>query len=344
MRIPHSRPQLDEADIEAVTRALRAGHLAQGSEVEALEQECSALFGGLHAVAVSSGTAALYLALKACGMGRDHTVLMPTYACNSLYAAVSLTGATPRLADCGPRSVNITPEKPGEGGTPSAIIVPHAFGFIADVEGFKALGRPVIEDCAQAFGGRYPDGTCLGTRGDVGIFSLYATKMMPVGEGGLCVTRSEEKANLIRRLRQADEQAPDARAFNFKMSDLCAALARSRLGKLEQDIQRREMIARRYDEQFGRHAWRAITPDTQSVCFRYLLNAPGGAARAIQQAETRGILCRTPIWNPLHKTLGGVFPVADRWQEQLLSVPLYPNLTDDEVEWICKSMTAGFAP
>ncbi|MFH0880753.1 MAG: DegT/DnrJ/EryC1/StrS aminotransferase family protein [Lentisphaerota bacterium] len=335
--IPHSRPVAEEDGIQAVVAALRAGHLAQGEEVARLEEDLSAFFPGRHVVVVSSGTAALYLALVAHGIGPRGRVVIPSYACNSLYAAVSYTGAAPLCADSGEDSVNITPETVGAAGECDAVIVPHTFGYLADIGHFMAAGRVVIEDCAQAFG-KGPDGIWLGNAGDAAVLSFYATKLLPAGEGGACVLRRPEQADLIRRLRNADEQQPHPRAFNFKMSDLCAALARAQLKKLERDLQAREHLALRYDEAFGSSSHRVKTGQRQAVCFRYLIRAGPRAIDFMARAESRGIRCRPAIWRPLHLTLGGSCPHAETLAQSLLSVPFYPGLAGEEVEKICGTL------
>ncbi len=348
--IPHSRPHVDAGEIAAVVRALQAGHLSQGEEVARLERDLSAMFGAdgrTEVVAVSSGTAALYLALVALGVQKGKKVIIPSYTCQSLYAAVSLAGAAPVCADTGENSVCITSStvKPLLNKAVGAIIAPHMFGFAADIKDLVSLGCPVIEDCAQAAGGRYADGSLLGSRGHVAILSFYGTKLLPAGEGGACVTRHKELAEKIRLLRNCDEQELNPRAFNFKMGDLNAALARAELKSLDAMNERRERIARQYDKVFRHFSFRVRSAQSQSVCFRYLVELPRvarGKGKEIksflEQSRKAGIMCRRPVWDPLHHTLGGKCPRTGRLHSTLVSVPLYPNLTEAEEKKICRTL------
>lgn len=354
--IPHSRPHIDAGDIAAVVQALQSGHLSQGEEVARLERDLSALFDASEVVAVSSGTAALYLALVALGVQKGKKVIIPSYTCRSLYAAVSHAGATPVCADTGKNSVCITPStvKPLMDDAVGAIIVPHMFGFTADIKGLEALGCPVIEDCAQSAGGRHADGALLGSKGHIAVLSFYGTKLLPAGEGGACVTRHKELAKTIRLLRNCDERPLNPRAFNFKMGDLNAALARAKLESLPAMNERRAFLAQRYDEAFGPQSFRKKSADPQAVCFRYLVELPSRAARDkrawqargkgkdlksfLKQALEAGIMCRRPVWEPLHAGLGGKCPQTEQLQNMLVSIPLYPNLSELEVETICKTL------
>lgn len=337
--IPHSRPQVEDREIAVVAQALRAGHLAQGEEVARLEAELADLYPGTEAVVVSSGTAALYLALRALGVTAGAKVILPSYTCQSLYAAVAHAGGAPVCADSGPGSVCLAAGTvaPLLDKNVGAIIVPHMFGYLADMEALLELGCPVIEDCAQAVGGRYPDGARVGSKGRVAILSFYATKLIPAGEGGACLTRDRGLAATIRLLRTCDKQALHPQAFNFKMADMNAALARAKLQALADGLGGRERLAQRYDRAFGPHAFRRQSAASQAVCFRYLLCADR-ADFLLEQAQAAGIQCRRPVWRPLHYDLGGACPRARRLQETLVSIPFYPNLSGEEVDRICAAL------
>lgn len=353
--IPHSRPGVDDQEMAAVVQALQAGHLSQGEEVARLERDLSAMFDAAEVVAVSSGTAALYLALAALGVRPGKKVVIPSYTCPSLYAAVAHAGGTPVCADTGKDSVCIAPAtvSPLLDDTLGAVIVPHMFGYLADMEGFAALGYPVIEDCAQSVGGRYADGGLAGSKGHIACFSFYGTKLLPAGEGGACVTRDQALAETIRLLRNCDERPLNPWAFNFKMGDLNAALARAKLRSLNACVEQRARLARCYDAAFGQKSFRNKSAEPQAVCFRYLVELPceahakPGAARGkgkdlnsfLKQAQAAGITCRRPVWEPLHYTLGGKCPRTERLQDALVSIPLYPNLAEDEVAKICATLS-----
>lgn len=330
--IPHFVPEVHEEAVAAVLESLRARRLSSGTEVAALEKNISETYGGAHVICVASGTAALYLALTALGARAGNRVCIPSYTCNSLYVAAAHTGADVVLADCGVDRVLITPQTVEEAGAAqlAAVVVPHTCGFDADIDSFRSLGFPIIEDCAHAVGGMDSAGCLLGSRGDVAILSFYATKLLPAGEGGACITRSQRIADLIRRLRNCDEQEPDARAFNFKMSDLCAAVARMQWSHLAKHVAQRESIARSYDAILRERSFRRKAPARQSVCFRYLIEATPDAAGFIEAMEARGIVCRRPIYRPLHLSLGGRCPRADALHRVMVSIPCYPLLSEED--------------
>jgi perosamine synthetase len=344
--IPHSRPAVGPDAVRAVLAALESGRLAQGAEVAALERDLAGGLGaGLEVVAVSSGTAALYLALAALGAGPGRRVIIPSYACPSLYAAVAHTGAEPACADAGADAVVLTPETvaPLVGPDVAAIVAPHLFGFEADIAGLKQWGIPVVEDCAQALGAAGASGKPLGTQGDLAVFSFYATKLLPAGEGGACAARDPEWIRRVRQWRQCDEQPLHPRAFNFKLSDLAAALARAQFRSLPAALARRAELAARYDGVLAAASFRRRSARPQPVCFRYLVEAPGPLEPILAACRDAGLACRRPVWDPLHRTLGGVCPAAEDRHARLLSVPLYPSLTDAEADRILEVLAPRLA-
>jgi len=336
MIIPHSRPEIDTADIEAVVTALKNRRLSQGYEVAALEEALASLFGDVEAVALSSGTAALYLSLAALGVKRGNKVVIPSYTCNSLFSAVSFTGATAVCADTSPGTLNISRStvRSVMDRSVKAVIVPHTCGYLSDVPAISGLKLPVIEDCAQAAGGRYPDGSLAGSKGDVAVFSFYATKLIPAGEGGACITADRKLAATIRKLRDCDKRPPDGRAFNFKMTDISGSLARRKLKELPVVVRKRALLARKYDEVFGEKSLRLQSPQIQAVCSRYIVETSRAIDTVLEGAMACGITCTRPVWRPLHYSIGGECPNAKMLDKTLVSVPLYPSLTGREVRKI----------
>ena len=330
--IPHFKARVRESEIAAVVKALRSGHLSQGPEVEALEEEMSAWFDDGHAVAVSSGTAGLLLALLALGVSDGASVVIPSYTCNSLYAAVAYARCRAVCADSGRGSVNITADSARSAlSVADAAIVPHTFGFLADIEALSQLRRPVIEDCTHAIGAAYPDGTRAGTHGDVTVLSFHATKLVGSSGGGACVSSSAQIADAIRRLRDCDERPPDRWAFNFKMSDLAAALARARLGMLGEELRKREAMSAAYDEVFAAWAYHRRSAEPQAARFRYLVAPSRGADDFIQRARQLGVQCRRPIYRPIHMQLGDTCPRAEDLHARLVSLPFHTGLSDQEI-------------
>ncbi|MFQ5658445.1 MAG: DegT/DnrJ/EryC1/StrS family aminotransferase, partial [Candidatus Methylomirabilales bacterium] len=165
--IPHSRPTLGEADLQALAEALQSGFIAQGDKVAAFEQEMARMLGVRGGVATSSGTAALHLALLALGVGEGDEVLLPTYACSALLHAVRAVRAVPRFVDSDPVTFNMDPEAARMACSPraKALIVVHSFSLPADLDALKGLGLPLIEASAQALGALY-QGQPVGSIGE----------------------------------------------------------------------------------------------------------------------------------------------------------------------------------
>ncbi|MBP8980271.1 MAG: DegT/DnrJ/EryC1/StrS family aminotransferase [Syntrophobacterales bacterium] len=332
---------------------LRSGHLVQGEKIADLEAALVRLLTSwettpkvhssevpdvmLRAAAVSSGTTALQLTLLALDIGPGDEVVIPSYVCAALWHAVRATGATPVLADCDGHTFNICPVDAKKRLTDRtrAIIVPHLFGQAADLDSLLVLGVPVIEDCAQSLGSLYR-GRPTGSFGVASVFSFYATKVIAAGEGGMVVSRDNRLISRIRDLRDYDEKDDLSFRLNAKLTDLQGALARSQLGKLRAFIARRRTIAGRYDRVLD-HC--GLTPphrreDRDHIFFRYVFLTE--AAEAFMTAmENRGVVCRRPVFRPLHRYLGQTgFCMTDKIWQRAVSIPLYPDLTEEEIAFV----------
>ncbi len=332
--IPHSRPSITASDIREVIRVLKSGMLAQGAEVAAFESEAGAFLGLPPGVAVSSGTAALHLALLALGVGPGDEVILPSYVCVAPLHAIEYVGATPRVADVDPATYNLDPGDVRRRVTrrTRAILVPHLFGLPADLDALLSLGPPVIEDCAQSFGARYHDQP-VGAFGALGIASFYATKLLTTGEGGMVFSRDRRLLNRIRDRRDYDERRRHAVRYNYKMTDIQAALGRSQLRRFPGMLTRRAAIARRY-----RHQWADLpirlpghTVDRTHAFHRFVIGLPRLVSAITQRLATLGVTVRRPIYRPLHALLGlDGYPGTAQAFRHALSIPLYPTLTSTE--------------
>jgi dTDP-4-amino-4,6-dideoxygalactose transaminase len=323
-----------EGDVRAVARVLRSGRLAQGDEVRAFEREVAAYLGAPVGVAVSSGTAALHLALLALGVGPGHEVIVPSYVCVAPLHAVEHAGAAARLVDANPATYNLDPDDVRRRITrrTRALIVPHMFGLPVDLEPLLDLGVPVVEDCAQAIGARYA-GRAVGSWGTVAVLSFYATKLLTTGEGGMVLSRDPRLVATLRDLRDYDERRRHRIRFNYKLTDLQAALGRSQLRRLPAMLRRRAGIAARY-----RRAWGALAlrvPDAPPGCthayHRFVVSSPRSASGVMARLGALGIVARKPVFQPLHRTLGqDGFPGASEIHRHAVSLPLYPALARRE--------------
>ena len=348
--IPHSRPAFDERDAQAVAEVVRSGFVAEGEKVRLLEKKVAGTAGKKFGAAASSGTAALHLSLLSLGIGPGDAVALPSYVCSSLLHAVRMAGADPLLVDALPGNFHMDPAHLEKNMTAKtkAVIVPHPFGFPTDLAPFKKMGIPVIEDCAQSIGATL-GGRPAGSFGDISIFSFYATKVLAAGEGGMACSDSEEIISRARDLRGYDNKDDDVRRFNYKLTDLQAALGISQLEKLAGFIQRRREIARRYDERFA--SLPLILPSAKdqsgAIYFRYIvrLSQGRGVDDFINQMKKEGVVCMRPIHTPLHRILGQEgFPSADEAWERSVSIPLYPALRKEDAERVMDAVHKCFAP
>ena len=340
--IPHSRPTLGPAEARALARVVRSGQLAQGPLVERFEGALARRLGLRHAAAVSSGTAAVHLALLASGIGPGDEVILPSLVCTAPLHAILAVGARPRLVDCDPATANVDPAaaRRALGRRTKAILVPHAFGLPADLAELCALGPPVIEDCAQALGAAYR-GRPAGSIGDVCVLSFYATKVLATGEGGMVLSRRRRLVDRVRDLRSYDERASFRPRFNYKMTDLEAALGLCQLARLAGFLGRRRALAAAYDRALSGVPVR-LPPrpaDRTHGFFRYVVQAGHGAGPILAALGRRGIAARRAFFRPLHAYLGrpGFPGAAEAWRG-MVSLPIYPTLTRAEVSRVARAI------
>jgi dTDP-4-amino-4,6-dideoxygalactose transaminase len=335
--IPHSRPTLDQEEVNAVAAVLQSGQLAQGGEVLHFEKALASMIGVGGAVAVSSGTAALHLALLVLDIGEGDEVVIPSFVCPALLNAVRYVGAVPVPADINGETFNIDVRDLQRRltGKTRAIIVPHMFGLPADIREIMALGIPVIEDCAQSLGSRY-QGAPTGGFGVLSVFSFYATKVICTGEGGMITANDVQLLDRIRDLRDYDEKEDGRLRYNYKLTDMQAALGLVQLRKLPALIARRRAIARQYDE-FLRENCLSIPvcpADREHIYYRYIIRTER-LPEVLDAGRESGIAYRRPVFKPLHYYLGMTgYPESDRAFLGTLSIPIYPSLSDAEVKAI----------
>jgi perosamine synthetase len=341
MIIPHSRPTIDQEDIEAVTKVLASGMIAQGEKVREFESTIAKFVGMKYGVAVSSGTAALHLALRSLEVGHGDEVIMPSYVCSSPYFAVAYTGALPMVVDISLEDLNICAKTAKEHVTPrtKAVIVPHMFGTPAEVDELGELGVSLIEDCAQSLGAEYK-GRRAGSFGELSVFSFYATKMITSGEGGMVLTDNRRLYDRMVDSRDYDKKLLTPLKYNYKMTDFQAALGLSQLKKLKYFIERRTELASAYSERFARYDVE-LPPECsykKSVFYRYVVRADR-RDKIETLAKEKGIMCEKPVFRPLHNSLNAsACPNSDHAYEKALSIPLYPSLSDDEVQYVLSAL------
>jgi perosamine synthetase len=339
LTIRHSRPSLDDDEIRALQDVLTSGQIAQGPQIENFEEELGSIHDLLPGVATSSGTTALHLALLSLGVGPGDEVLLPSYVCSAPLHAVYHSGATPVLVDVDPTNGNIDHEdlKKRVTSNSKAIIVIHLFGLPANIREISALGLPVIEDCAQALGAELASRK-VGTFGRVAICSFYATKIITTGEGGMLLSSDPDLLARARDLRDYDKKDDFNVRFNYKMTDLQAALGRSQLQKLARFLDQREALAGVYNEQLATLPCTLPPSPAGRIYYRYVVSVQENVRELIQQLLDMGIEVARPVYRPLHRYFNlEDYPGAEMAWKSHLSLPIHPSLTSQEVHRVCRA-------
>jgi dTDP-4-amino-4,6-dideoxygalactose transaminase len=336
--IAHSAPVVGAEEEAAVLRVLRSGRLAQGPEVAAFEQECAAIAGRRYGVAVSSGTAAIHLALTSMNLPAGADVVIPAYACASLLTATALQGAVACICDVD-EDFNLDPRVVPRDA--KAAIVPHLLGKRATLPTHPV----VIEDIAQSLGAPW------GRDGVMAVASFYATKLITTGEGGMLLTDDEGLAEFARDRRDYDNRDDFVPRFSYKMTEMQAALGRAQLGRLPGFLAKRRVIAAEYLEAFRELPLGLPNPD-EHVFFRFVITTNAQDA-LLGRLNEEGIEAKRPVYRPAHHyTRGGNLRgtawcagpclEADRAHEAAVSLPIHPSMGRSEVDSVIEVVRRFF--
>lgn len=337
---------------QAIQRVMERADFALGEDVASFEEEFAAFCGTRYAVGVDSGLSALELSLRALGVGPGDEVIVPAHTFIATAAAVTFAGAEPVLVDVDMDTCNIDVGRVEAAVTPQtrAIIPVHLYGLPADMDAVLDLAREhdlfVVEDACQAHGARYR-GERVGSLGDAGAFSFYPTKNLGgCGDGGIVVTDDEEVAEQVRAMRncgQREKHHHELAPFNHRLDTLQAAILRVKLGYLHEWIEARRRNAALYAELLAGSG--VVTPvevsHSQHVYHLYVVRTPERDAlreHLWQHGIGTGIHYPIPIHlQPFYSGGGfhrGQFPVAERLCGEILSLPMFPELTSDQVEYV----------
>lgn len=340
--IPHSKPSLGPEELRAVTEVLRSGQITAGPMVAQFERGVAAYIGLHGGVAVSSGTVALELALRALGVGHGDNVILPSYVCSAPWLAVQRVGAQARLVDINPTTYNLDPQKVRKARTSRtrAVIVPHMFGLPADLTSLQALDIPLIEDCAQTLGAM-EQGRAVGSVGTLTVCSFYATKLLCTGEGGMVLSSDEALLERVRALREYDK-APslNSAAGNCKLTDLQAAIGVAQLNQLGEFLEKRSALAALYRDVLPAEMFTvpAVPAGRTHVYYRFVVRLMEGLQSAdeftdyLSRLAHRGLQCRKPVFRPLHRYLDlPDFPASDDADASAISLPIHPSLTEEAI-------------
>ncbi len=335
--IPHNKPTLGKRETDAASRVLKRGWVAAGVEVENFENEiCQYLeLPEGHCAVVSSGSAALYLALWAL-KANEKTVALPVYSCSALSNAVRLIGAKPLYFDTSLDSPNIDFDDVTRSQIKVDIVIaPSIFGVPVKIPQNRQC--IVIEDIAQALGARI-NGSPVGTRGELGICSFYATKMITSGgQGGAIVSKEKKYIEEIKDYLRFDCRGDSLNRFNFQITDLQAAIGRVQLKKLPTFLEKREAIIAAYSN-FGLHTLKVSDSQVTSANFRAIIQCEDHYS-VIQELREKGISAIVPVeeFELLDKLK--LYPNATALCRSTISLPCYPSLKIDDVRFIADSVS-----
>ena len=340
-------PEVGEAELAEIAGVLADGQLTMGPRVDEFEELLARAAGTRHAAAVSSGTAALHVAVLALGLGRGDEVLVPAYTFPATANVVALAGATPVLVDVDPVKMNIDPEDAARRMTPrtKAILAVHLFGRPARLEELPDL--PVIEDAAGALGASHAGRPC-GSLGLVACFSFHPRKIVTTGEGGAVTTSDADLDERVRSLRHhgwspsgAYDDMPQP-AYNYRLSDVLCALGIPQLRRLDELLAARERVAAAYAERLAGLdvALPEADPGDRHGLQAYVVQVDR-RDEVMAGLRAQGIQCQIGTY-ALHR-LGayrdqGSFPGADAAFERALALPLHGRLTGGELDRVAEAL------
>jgi perosamine synthetase len=359
-RIPVAEPDLAGRELEYVAECIASGWISsQGEYVRRFEAGFAELSGVEHALATSSGTTALHLALAALGVGPGDEVIVPDLTFIATANAVSYCGASVVLVDVDPLTWTMAPAAVEAALTPrtKAIVPVHLYGHPADMDPLRSLadrsGVFVVEDCAEALGARYRSRR-VGSLSTLACFSFYGNKTLTTGEGGMLVGRDAalmERARMLRDHGMSKERRyyHSEIGFNYRLTNLQAAVGVAQLERIESIFARKAQIDRRYRDRLAGVAGLTLPPRAawaDPVCWLFTLLVDERASRRsrdelLAHLEAKQIGCRS-VFHPLHEQppyrRAGAFPVSERLSRTGLSLPSALTLADSAIDYVCEAI------
>jgi perosamine synthetase len=355
--VPLARPVIGEAEEQAVLEVLRSGQLSLGPRVPAFEAAFAERLGVPYAAAVSSGTTALHLALRAVGVEEGDEVVTSPFSFVATANAVLYERAAPVFADIDPVTLNLDPAAAAAAVTARtrALLPVHIFGYPADLPAFERIGLPIVEDAAEALGARHADGTPVGGRGHPAIFGFYANKQLTTGEGGMITFASadlKERIDSERNQGRAPDMGwldHDRLGFNYRLSDIACALGLAQLERLDAMLAARARVAGWYRAALAElAAERGLGMPCEDRggdvrgWFVFVVQLPRGTDRdaTIRAMRERGVQSK-PYLPAIHlmtyyrETFGhreGEFPVCEDVAARSVALPFFPELTEGQIE------------
>jgi perosamine synthetase len=365
-QIPLARPELDSREEELVLEVLRSGQLSLGPMGERFEREFAAWLGVEDAVMVSSGTTALHLGVRMLGWGPGDEVVTSPFSFVASANCLLYEGARPVFVDAEEETLDLDPEGAAAAvGERTAGLLPvHIFGYPAAMPKLEELafqrGLGVLEDACEALGAVDSEGRKVGASGNLATFAFYANKQMTTGEGGMIVPRDAGEAARLRSERNQGRAVDmgwldhDRLGFNYRLSDLAAALGVAQVEKLDSLLERRAAVARLYEERLaGLEGVRTPIAGRGAELrswFVYTVRLPQGIDRdeVVRKLAERGIASKAYLpcihLFPHLRELGyreGQFPVAEAASAESLALPFFPALGEAQVDRVCQELAAA---
>jgi len=360
-RIPIAKPLISDDEKRRVLEVLDSGHLVAGSQVRAFEQAFASYLRVPFAAATSSGTTALQVALEALGIGRGDAVITTPFTFVASSNAILYAGARPVFVDVDARTANLDPTQVEDAvrrERAKAILCVHLYGLPCDLPALADIAARhhllLVEDCAQAHGAAVR-GRKAGTFGDAAIFSFYPTKNMTTGEGGMVVTPQEavaHRAAVLVNVGQdgAAEYVYERIGYNYRMTEMAGAMGLGQLAHLDERNAARRRNAARLTAGLQALDWLVLP--TEPAGYHHVYNQYTVQVRRDRDAVARhlaaaGVASRVYYphlipHSPAYRRLGfgGSYPVAEALTAQVLSLPVHPALSEDDVDWIVESVRA----
>ena len=368
MRVPLSRPDITEQDIQAVVNVLRSPFLSLGPKVEEFERKLASYVGRRYAVAVSSGTGGLHLAVKALGIGEGDEVITTPFSFVSSANCMLFERARPVFADIDPTTLNIDVEKIEERITKrtKALLPVHVFGRPCNMKAIGEIARrhrlAIIEDACEALGASL-DGKKVGTFGSSAVFAFYPNKQMTTGEGGIIVTDNRRMAELCRSLRNQGRGGSGRwlthtrLGYNYRITDIQCALGISQLKRLDGILEKRNKVAEYYRKRLS-PVEGVMTPapaEGGTISWFVFVVLLGDGYGQRERNLLMGLLEDAGIetnnyFPPIHlqafyrKTFGyrrGDFPITEAVSERTIALPFHTNLSRREIDYVCDTLTSS---
>jgi perosamine synthetase len=367
--IPLSRPEVGDREEALVAEALRSARLSLGPMLERFERDFASWLGVDDAIAVSSGTAALHLAVRAHGWGDGDEVVTSPFSFVASANCLLYEGVTPVFCDVAPATLNLDPEGAAAAvgkGTVGLLPV-HIFGWPAPMPELEGLagrrGIDIVEDACEALGAVDTDGRRVGSRGNPATFGFYPNKQMTTGEGGMLVPPDAETAARYRSERNQGRAVDmgqvehERLGFNYRLSDLAAAVGVAQLERLEAMLERREQVAELYrqglSEVEGLEVARSAEGSARRSWFVYFVLLPSGADRAgvIEKLAAAGIESKAympcihlfPFYRERFGFREGQFPVAEDAAARNLALPFFASISEGQVERVCAALASALS-